>query len=74
MQDTTVEITPRTHLSDREQREVRAALERLGLTRKEVADEEALSYGNLCKTIQGKLPAWPKYAAVLNDLIDRADL
>jgi len=74
MQDTTVDITPRTHLSDREQREVRAALERLGLTRKEVADEEALSYGNLCKIIQGNVPAWPKYAAVLNDLIDRADL
>lgn len=74
MQETDIRVTPRAHLSDRETREVNAALGRLGLTKKDVAEEEGLSHSNLCKIIQGSLPAWPKYAGVLNDLIDRANL
>jgi hypothetical protein len=69
-----IRIEQREHLSERKRREVEAAIARLGHSGEEVAEEYHISYDNLRKAIKGQIPAWPKYAAVLNDLIERAEL
>jgi len=69
-----IQIDQREHLSERKRREAEAAIARLGYSREKIAEEYRISYDNLRKAIKGQIPAWPKYAAVLNDLIERAEL
>lgn len=61
-------------LSPQQQREVKAAMTRLGLSQKEAAREYQLSYDNLRKMTSGQLVVWTDYARAFRDLISRADL
>lgn len=59
-------------LSETDQRRAKAALELLGLTQKEAAEEYDLSERNFHRIVNGRLPCWPSYRTAIDDLIDRA--
>jgi len=67
-------ITPSELLTQQEARDVQAAIERQGLSRKTVATSYDLNYDNVRKILARQLVCWPKYADAFNDLLTKAGL